>query len=107
MMGNGGYGMVNQSDKIIVNCKVDCGNAPKKKLLKDVNVAFVYGDRKFLKSCVTDDFLWDIVGDRKIQGENECEQMLLRLISERIVKLTLDTIITHGKVASVNGIIQY
>ena len=41
----------------------DCGNSPKMELLKEFNIAFAKGDVKFITESVTDDIVWNIIGD--------------------------------------------
>jgi ketosteroid isomerase-like protein len=52
--------------KIIV--EEDCGNAPKKLLLKELNIAFARGDSEKILSFVTDDIVWKIVGEKRLKG---------------------------------------
>jgi len=46
----------------------DCGNAPKKLLLKELNIAFARGDSEKILSFVTDDIVWEIVGEKRLKG---------------------------------------
>src|SRR5690606_22511974 len=86
-----------------VSIPPDCGNAPKKNLLKDLAVAAVNGDLKFVESLLSDDLTWEIVGQSSIAGK---ENVLKGLPQHKLWKakeLVVDTIITHGREASVNG----
>ena len=88
-----------------IECAEDCGNSPKKKLLKELSIAFANNDIDFCVNCVTDDVVWDIVGDRLIQGKDLFEQALRQLKDRKVEQLRILNIITHGNVGSVNGTI--
>ncbi|MBO6621705.1 MAG: nuclear transport factor 2 family protein [Balneola sp.] len=90
--------------KIIV--KPDCGNAPKKELLKQLNIAFAKGNSDFLSEIVSDDIQWDIMGDQKISGKEQFIRKLDTLKSEKVSELILERILTHGKEGAANGIIK-
>ena len=49
--------------------KPDCGNAPRKKLLEDFNIAFATGDADFIIQNVSTDIQWTIFGDKVITGK--------------------------------------
>lgn len=55
----------------IINVKADCGNSPKMAFLKEFNIAVAEQDRKFLMESVSDTIIWDIVGDKKIEGKED------------------------------------
>lgn len=90
--------------KIIVT--PDCNNAPKKRLLKDFNIAFATGDTEVLNGMVSEDITWIIHGDKQVVGKagfsKEIESMKQYVADE----LTIHTIITHGAEAAVNGVIK-
>ena len=54
----------------------DCGNAPKKELLRDFNIAFVKGDVDHLLQNITDDIQWTMVGDTLLEGKEQVTKML-------------------------------
>ena len=86
-----------------VICSEDCGNAPKKALLKEVHIAFAEHDTAFILENVTDDIRWHIIGDKLIQGKSEVAAALETMKDEKVEELTINNIITHGKTAAVNG----
>jgi len=89
--------------KIInVHLPEDCGNAPRKLLLKDFIQTFFAKDEKVFAYLV-DDIKWDIVGKRHISGKNDFWDALNSILSDDINELWISNIITHGNTASVNG----
>lgn len=81
----------------------DCGNAPKKAILRDFHIAFVTKNYNALLEHVADDMTWTIVGDETVQGKEAFMHKLNRLIEDPITELVLDNIITHGYTAAANG----
>ena len=43
-----------QSNNIKVECAEDCGNSPKKQLLKELTIAFANNDIDFCMECMSD-----------------------------------------------------
>jgi len=87
--------------KIIVGA--DCGNSPKKLFLKDFNIAIAEGNTGFVRDGLSDDIIWEIVGDKVIEGKSAFIDHLIQLGSIRVSELIINNIITHGKEAAVNG----
>lgn len=50
-------------------CAENCGNSPKKELLRDLSIAFVKNEIEFCMDWMTDDVVWEIIGDKLIQGK--------------------------------------
>ena len=92
------------SEKIKVECAENCGNSPKKELLKELSIAFAANDIDFCMNWMTDDVVWDIIGNKRIQGkvafENELDQMKK---DREVQQIRIENIITHGNTGSVNG----
>lgn len=84
----------------------DCGNAPKKCLLRDFNVAFAETNVDFILDNVSDDVEWTIVGDQEIRGKSDFATVVEQMTDVDVVELTIDHIITHGATAAVNGTLQ-
>jgi len=91
------------SHNIKVVCAEDCGNSPKKQLLKELTIAFANNDIDFCMECISDNIVWDMIGDKKIQGISEFEEALRVMDNSDIQELQIHNIITHGNVGSVNG----
>ena len=81
----------------------DCGNAPKKAFLRDFNMAFARADIPALLAAVTDDFRWEMVGDKVISGKEAFANALESMKQHTASELVLDAIITHGREAAVAG----
>lgn len=86
-----------------ITCKENCGNAPRKLLLKNLNIAFAEGDVSVIKANVTNDIVWDIIGDKKIEGGEQFSAELEALKGYTADEIIIDNIITHGRSASANG----
>lgn len=84
----------------------DCGNSPKKEFLKKINIAFAQGDAGFLLERVTDQFVWDLIGDKRIEGKESFAQELEAMKSVVPSELILEQILTHGKEGAANGVMK-
>ena len=90
--------------KIISNAT--CGNSPKMEFLKDFNIAFATGNVDFLLENVTDEIVWTIIGDKKIEGRDSFAAELKKMKDLKPTELILDQILTHGKEGAANGVIK-
>lgn len=90
--------------KITVNA--NCRNSPKKEFLKDFNIAFATGQADFIIEHVSEDIVWEIYGDKSIQGKNQFSLEINAMKNRVPAELKLDSIITHGREAAVNGEIK-
>ena len=87
-------------------CKADCGNAPKKLLLKELTSAFAKGTaQRVLLPHLADDVVWEIVGTEGIEGKDAVAKLLVEASQSgnKASKLEIENIITHGNAGSVNG----
>jgi|SRR5690554_1501409 len=84
----------------------NCGNSPKMEFLKEFNIAFAEGNVKFLTESVTDEIIWNIIGDRKIEGKENFGEELKKMKEEKTTELILDQILSHGKEGAANGIMK-
>jgi len=91
---------------VLINVKADCGNSPKMAFLKELNIAFAELNRKFLMESVSDEIIWDIVGDKKIEGKENFAKELEKIKTKRTAELTLLQILSHGKEGAANGLIK-
>lgn len=87
----------------IISCP-NCGNSPKKEFIKDFNIAFAKGDLEFIVQSVTDQIVWNIIGDKKIEGKTKLAEELGLMNSEKTTELIIHQIVSHGKEGAVNGI---
>ena len=84
----------------------DCGNSPKNLFLEQMTVAFAKADIRFILERVTDDFHWEVVGDRLIEGKDSLAIELQKRKEDKIVELTIQHVATHGKTGAVDGKIK-
>lgn len=81
----------------------DCGNSPKREFIKEFNIAFAKGNADFIIDHVSDDIIWTMHGDKKIEGRQAFAKGIHKMKECVAHELTLHSIITHGKEASANG----
>ncbi|WP_215222631.1 nuclear transport factor 2 family protein [Echinicola shivajiensis] len=84
----------------------NCGNSPKMELIKKLNIAFAKGNVEFITESVTDEIVWEIIGDKKIEGKEKFTVELEKMKSEKATELTLKQILSHGKEGAANGIMK-
>ncbi len=90
-----------------LNVQTDCGNAPRKELLRDFTAAFGRNDADFILSHLADDVQWEMVGVELIEGKADAEKSLENMLDESMTELTISNIITHGDTAAVNGTMEF
>ncbi|WP_068619616.1 hypothetical protein [Paenibacillus tuaregi] len=95
-----------RGEQVKIICAEDCGNAPKKELLRAFNVAFVCNDRGFIMEKIIEEIKWNFIGSHVLQGRDQVFKMLEKLIDKKPVELVISNIITHGYSGSVNGILN-
>lgn len=87
-------------------CAEDCGNAPKKNLLKELSIAFAKNDIGFISEVMSDHVCWDIIGYKVIQGKNNVVETLEQMKDRKVTEIQIRNIITHGRTAAVNGTLK-
>lgn len=90
-------------DDIKLYVPQDCGNAPRKMILRDFNIAFVTKDHTILLQNIADQVRWTIIGDETVLGKEKFIQKLASFQKDPVAELHIYYIITHGYTASVNG----
>ena len=103
IIGEEGDCMNTHSDKIKIVCAENCGNSPKKELLRDLTIAFAKNEMDYCIDCVTDDIVWDIIGQKTIRGKSDFEKALNQMKDRAVQEIHIQNIITHGNTGSVNG----
>lgn len=99
--------MAPQNQELKILCPVDCGNAPRKSILKSFNIAFAQKDMPFIADQITDDVQWNIVGSfPAIHGKNEFLEALTQMNISKTIELQITNIVTHGNTAAMNGVIK-
>lgn len=84
----------------------NCGNSPKMEFLKEFNIAFAKGDLAFISDSVTDDIVWNIIGNKKIEGKERFAVEMEKMKSKKVSELVLEQILSHGKEGAANGIMK-
>ena len=98
--------MATDSENVKIRGAENCGNSPKNELLRDLTIAFVKNDRDFFMDWMSDDLVWEIVGEKKFEGKDAFEDALIMKMKDKITELTLENVITHGKTGAVNGTVK-
>lgn len=93
-------------EQVKISCAEDCGNAPKKELLRAFNVAFVRNDIGFIRENIIEDIQWNFIGGNALQGKDQVVGMLEKLMGKTPTELVISNIITHGYSGSLNGILN-
>ena len=84
----------------------NCENSPKMKFIKEFNIAFAKGNLEFLMENVTDDIVWNIIGNKKIEGKEKFTEELKKMKSEKVIELIIDQTLSHGKEGASNGVMK-
>ncbi|MGA7396534.1 MAG: nuclear transport factor 2 family protein [Solirubrobacterales bacterium] len=85
-----------------VTVKEECGNAPRKTVLRDFNVALASANVDDVLKWVSDDITWKLVGNQVVEGKPAFEKALGGS-NMKVAELVIENIITHGKTAAVDG----
>jgi hypothetical protein len=88
-------------------CPEDCGNAPRKVMLRDFTLAAVRGDTAYMLKHVADSIVWEIAGNRKVVGQASFADAMRELHARPADLLEIRHIITHGRTAAVSGVVKY
>lgn len=92
-----------ENNVLTIHCPDDCGNAPKKAMLKEFNIAMAKKDLDAITDMISDQVSWNLIGDKIIQGKEAFTETLKQRELNKISVLSINTIITHGNAGSVNG----
>jgi hypothetical protein len=96
----------NKTTMLKIICQEDCGNPPKKLLLKELTSAFTKGtiQRVFLPR-LADDVIWETAGTKLVKGRDAVASMLADAAKSgnKAIQFEIENIITHGNAGSVNG----
>jgi hypothetical protein len=88
-------------------CAEDCGNSPKKELIKEFVIALAKNDLDFILANITGDILWNRVGDNLIQGKDDFAENFKQLKDNKAIEIHINTIITHGNTGAANGTLKF
>tara|TARA_R110000751_G_scaffold102037_2_gene196473 strand:- start:335 stop:712 length:378 start_codon:yes stop_codon:yes gene_type:complete len=84
----------------------NCVNSPKIEFLKQYNIAFAEGNLTFLIDSVSDDIVWNIIGDQQIEGKVNFAKAMEEMKSVKASELIIDQILSHGKEGAANGMMK-
>ena len=82
----------------------DCGNAPRKTIVRNLVVALAMKDIDFVASLITGDASWALVGEHHLVGG----PAILAWISglPTVSAVIFGSLLTHGRGASVDGVLE-
>ncbi|MGB3633319.1 MAG: nuclear transport factor 2 family protein [Rubrobacteraceae bacterium] len=81
----------------------DCGNAPKKVLIKDWLVSLATGEIDAVTSQLTEDAQWDVAGSRAAEGMKGVSTIVAELGTLPVATLVIGNILSHGKRVAADG----
>lgn len=85
----------------VIDVPADCGNAPRKLVLRDFFIAFYSGDVEGVTAWLKDDTEWEFVGDAVVQGTEAITQWIAETSPHS--ELHLHRVLTHGWQCAVEG----
>lgn len=74
--------------------------------LKRFNDAFVNNDINFILDSVTDSIIWNMIGKSQLEGKEAVAEAMNKMEGPSELNLTILSIITHGRSAAVDGIME-
>lgn len=83
-----------------LNRSADCGNSPKNRMVEDIGIALEMRDTEFLSSILDSGAVWSYSSSIKTAAEKILDTLSTQ---EKPAVLTIDHVMSHGKVGAVNG----
>ncbi|WP_342537451.1 hypothetical protein [Sporosarcina sp. FSL K6-3508] len=84
-----------------------CDNAPRKQIVIDFTVAIVELQHEIIKEYAVESIIWYQLKDhKKIEGIGSFVTTLQEEVKNLVSCLEIYQVITHGKFASINGVIS-
>lgn len=84
-----------------------CDNAPRQRLLIELNMAFAEGDTDTIASFVAPDIRWEMIGDRVLEGKDAFVAQLRSIEQAKAVSLHVASVLTHGREAAAHGVLDF
>ncbi|MFD4419343.1 hypothetical protein [Bacillus safensis] len=82
-----------------------CDNAPRKQIVIDFTVAILTRQTEVIKEYADESIIWYQLKDNtKLEGRNALISTLYKEDREIVGNLAIYQVITHGKFASINGV---
>lgn len=94
------------NQEIKITSPNDCGNAPKKRVLKEFIIAFAKNDIGFITESLSENVTWNLINECIIQGRDHVVKEVENKLTRKIVELEIHKIITHGYTAAANGSVK-
>jgi len=88
---------------VSIICPIDCGNAPKKLMLKEVAAALLLKDIDSVGEQLADQVAWHKVGEISYKGKEAVAKAAEAEKDNKAKEIQIETIITHGTTGAVNG----
>ncbi|WP_336515337.1 hypothetical protein [Pollutibacter soli] len=89
--------------KPIIDVAPDCGNSPRRKFIKEFNTAIASGDSETISRSVSPQTVFQIAGKKEIIGAEKILKAFEKTPMWKLKRLSIETIITHGRDASSSG----
>ncbi len=87
-----------------IEVEPDCGNAPRKVVLREIVVSLAEQDIEGITSLLSGDIAWDLVGERTLADSDEVGSWVSNLPAVR--EVVFGSLLTHGRGASVEGVLR-
>lgn len=84
-----------------------CDNAPRQRLIIELNMAFAEGDTDTIASFVAPDIRWEMVGDRVLEGKDAFIAQLRAIEQAKAASLHITSVLTHGREAAAHGVLDF
>lgn len=88
-----------------ITVSADCGGAPAKALLRDLNIAFDKADVEGILAYFSDDIRWQIMGADDLRGKTAVREALEAMKDVVTRELVIDSIIAQAREGSISGVI--
>lgn len=83
-----------------------CDNAPRKQIIIDFTVAILQRQNDIIMEYVAEDVIWyQLKDNKKIEGQRSFVTFIQENNKDIVDCLEIYQVITHGKFASINGVI--
>ncbi|MEC3736127.1 hypothetical protein P9154_08235 [Bacillus safensis] len=93
------------SSEIKLIIPTGCDNAPRKQIVIDFTVAILTRQTEVIKEYADESIIWYRLKDNtKLEGRNALISTLYKEDREIVGNLAIYQVITHGKFASINGV---
>ncbi|MGM8365457.1 hypothetical protein ACLIBG_08215 [Virgibacillus sp. W0181] len=84
-----------------------CDNAPRKQVLIDFTVAILKQQNEIIKEFADESLIWyQLKDNKKIEGQSSFITLMQKENKDIVDCLEIYQVITHGKFASINGVIS-